>query len=69
MAQLIQELCFQHKAMIPQIIHFMFSKIFVTLGIALYLSIEFNEDAKLLMLFLLAFELGSWLSYLVSIYF
>ena len=55
--------------MIPQIIHFMFSKIFVTLEVALYLSIEFNEDAKLHMLFLLAFELGGMLLYFISIYF
>ena len=55
--------------MIPRIVHFMFHKIFVTFGVALYLSIEFNEDTKLLILFLIAFELGNLFSYFVSVYF
>ena len=37
--------------MIPRVVHFMFDKNFVTFGVALYHSIEFNEDVKLLMLF------------------
>ena len=54
--------------MIPLIIQFIFNKILITLAVALYLSLQFNKDAKLLLLFRLAFELGSLLPYVVSLF-
>ena len=49
MAQSEKEPLFLHEAMIPLIIKFMFDKIIVTFAFALYFSIKFNEDAKLLL--------------------
>ena len=57
------KLCFQILTMFPPIVIFIFNNIIVTFLFALYLSLVYNEDSRLLMVYLFSFELGALFSY------
>ena len=54
--------------MILLFIKYIIDKILLNFAFAIYFYINFTEDARLLLKFLLAFELGNILSYIISLF-
>ena len=61
----LKELSFQLLTMI-NLLAFIFDNMMITFLFALYLSLVFSEDARLLMVYLFSFELGTLFSYWFS---